>query len=74
MMETHSRSLAKALTWRGLAVCITTGVAWLMIGELRMAAAIGLADMVVKVGVYYGHERAWNRVRFGRTSQPEYEI
>jgi len=45
-----------------------------MIGELRSAAAIGLADTLVKVGVYYGHERAWNRVRFGRGLQPEYEI
>jgi uncharacterized membrane protein len=74
MMETRSRSVAKTLTWRGLAVCITTGVAWLMIGELRFAAAIGLADMLVKVGVYYGHERVWNRVCFGRAPQPEYEI
>jgi uncharacterized membrane protein len=72
--ETQSRSIVKALSWRVLAGLITAGVALSMTGQLKFAAEIGLIDTVVKLGVYFLHERAWNRVRFGRVVAPDYEV
>jgi uncharacterized membrane protein len=36
---------------------------------------VGLADTVVKFFIYFGHERLWNRISFGRQrKEPEYSI
>ena len=73
-MDAHHRSIAKAISYRIIAAAITTTVAWSVTGELGHAALIGAGDVVIKFGVYYLHERAWNRVGFGRAKRPEYEI
>lgn len=73
-METHYRSLIKALSWRILATVITFSVVMALTGKLEMAATIGLADTLIKLGIYYGHERFWAKINFGRLKRPEYEI
>jgi uncharacterized membrane protein len=30
--------------------------------------------MVLKIAAYFVHERIWDRIQFGRTKPPEYEI
>jgi uncharacterized membrane protein len=57
-----------------VATFITATVAWVVTGKLHFAATIGVADMVIKLGAYYAHERLWNRLAFGRIRSPEYEI
>jgi len=66
-MESHARSIAKALSYRLLGSTVTFAVSWAVTRELPMAALIGLGDTVAKVGAYYIHERAWARIPFGRT-------
>jgi uncharacterized membrane protein len=73
-VDSHARSIAKALSWRFLATIITFSVAWLITGALAGAVAIGLADTMVKLGIYYAHERAWDRVPFGRREPKDYQI
>ncbi len=73
-METRSRSIVKALTWRGTALLITAGVVWGVTGRIELAVEIGLLDTLIKLGVYYAHERCWLKVRFGRPTPPEYQI
>jgi len=74
-METTRRSIAKALSWRILATIITTAIALVMTGKWEFAATIGLADTFCKFFIYFGHERAWNRIAYGReVKQPEYMI
>jgi uncharacterized membrane protein len=73
-VETHVRTIIKALSWRFVATLITFTVAWIVTGELAFAAEIGLADTVIKLGAYYFHERTWMRVEFGTLKKPEYEI
>ena len=74
MLETHWRSIIKALSWRFWATLITFGVSWLMTGQIEMAAKIGLADTLIKLGTYYAHERCWQRLKFGRIQPQEYQI
>ncbi|MBI2853430.1 MAG: DUF2061 domain-containing protein [Chloroflexi bacterium] len=39
-----------------------------------MALSIGLADTLIKLASYYFHERAWEKIRFGRPKPPEYNL
>jgi uncharacterized membrane protein len=72
--ETPRRSIAKALSWRVLAGLITSCVAWAMTGQMKFAAEIGLIDTLVKLLVYFVHERVWNRIGYGRVVAPDYEV
>ncbi|MGE4286689.1 MAG: DUF2061 domain-containing protein [Phycisphaerae bacterium] len=73
-MESHIRTIAKTLSWRVLATVITFSIVLIVTGKVSVAAGIGLSDTLVKLFVYYLHERAWNRVNYGRKPQPEYHI
>ena len=67
-MKAHAkanRSLAKTLTWRILATFTTMLLVWIVFGEIDKAISIGLVEFVVKMIVYYGHERAWARISWG---------
>ena len=71
-MESFARSLVKSLSWRVVAVIITTTVAWVITGEKVFAVAIGVADTFIKLFAYFAHERIWNRIQFGKAKPPEY--
>ena len=73
-METHLRSIAKAITWRAGGTVVTFMVVWIVAGELTLAAQIGILDTVIKIGVFYVHERFWNHLSFGKQKPPEYQI
>lgn len=73
-MESHLRSIAKAVSWRIGGSIFTALIAWVLTQEAATATAIGLADMVVKIVAFYVHERLWERIPFGRPRPPEYEI
>lgn len=60
------RSLAKAVSWRITGSIDTMLLSWLFTGDMAIAAAIGLTEVITKMVLYYLHERAWNRIRLGR--------
>ena len=59
------RHLAKAITWRIVASLTTFVIGWIVTGDLNFGMAIGAADVVIKIVLYYFHERAWYHSRFG---------
>lgn len=73
-METHYRSIIKAVSWRAGGTIVTCLVAWSLTGNLDLATKIGIFDTAIKIGVFYFHERMWNRLDFGKQKPPEYEI
>ena len=73
MLETKKRSVAKALSWRFVATFITATVVYAMTGDFTIAAEIGLLDTVVKFGMYFGHERMWLRIPYGRMTHREHD-
>ena len=73
-METHVRSIAKAITWRFGGTIVTFVVAWILTRKFELAAQIGVLDTVIKLGAFYVHERMWNRLSFGKKQPPEYQI
>ena len=65
-VDTKRRSLAKALSWRVIAWCITASIAYLFTGKVAFALSIGFADSLLKIFAYYLHERSWMSIDYGR--------
>ncbi|QIA08516.1 DUF2061 domain-containing protein [Draconibacterium halophilum] len=59
------RHLAKAITWRIMASITTFIIGWIVTGSLDFGMAIGAADVLIKIVLYYLHERAWYHSNFG---------
>ncbi len=63
--ERPIRSLAKAISWRITGSLDTILLSWLFTQNVNIALSIGLAEVLTKTLLYYGHERVWSRVRLG---------
>jgi adenylylsulfate kinase len=73
-MESHARSIVKAVSYRLLGSSVTSVILFVLTGKGTLSLIGGAADMVLKIGAYFIHERIWDRIQFGRTKPPEYEI
>lgn len=65
MKETGARSITKALTYRFWQSLNTFIISLIVTGKIDMAAAIVSIEIVVKIVVYFFHERIWTKVRWG---------
>jgi adenylylsulfate kinase len=65
-MESHKRSIVKAISWRILAALITAFTVFIFTNEATLSVGVGIADSAIKLLIYYSHERLWNRSSFGR--------
>ncbi len=64
--ETHTRSIVKGISWRVIATTTTIIIVYFFFGRLDLAIAAGMIETVLKVGLYWAHERAWFKVRWGK--------
>ena len=64
--ETNKRSIVKGISWRVVATATTIVIIYFFFGRLDLAIAAGLIESVLKVGLYWAHERAWFKVRWGK--------
>ncbi len=60
--DSHLRTLATTFSWRVVATLTTMAVAFGVTGHVAMAVTIGSIEFVVKLIIYYMHERAWHLV------------
>lgn len=65
-MESHKRSIVKAVSWRIFGLVFTVAVGWLVTGSAKTGLTLGLIDFFVKIGTFYAHERAWQKIQWGR--------
>lgn len=65
MAETRRRSLAKSLSWRVTGALSTILLVLWLTGKIDLALAVGSAEAVIKVAIFYAHERIWQRFRWG---------
>jgi uncharacterized membrane protein len=72
--ESNTRSLAKAISYRIFGSLSTAGLVYFFTGDWRASAGAGALDSVVKIVLYFAHERVWNAIPFGRPRAPDYEI
>ncbi|MFB6343052.1 DUF2061 domain-containing protein [Saccharicrinis sp. FJH62] len=66
------RHLAKAITWRIIASLTTFIIGWIVTGNLDFGMAIGAADVIIKLVLYYLHERAWYHSSYGVINDGEH--
>jgi uncharacterized membrane protein len=65
LRESRLRSVLKAITYRITGTFTTMALAFAVTGEAATALAIGSVEPIVKLAVYYLHERAWQFVPVG---------
>ena len=70
MADKHYRSLVKAVSWRVTGSVDTLIISYLITGKLKWALTISGVELFTKIGLYYGHERVWEKLSFGRVKQP----
>lgn len=68
-MDTNIRTVAKALTWQILGLVMMTALAFWQTGSIGGAVSLALSASLTSIVCYALHERAWNRVRWGRKAQ-----
>ncbi|MFH1225293.1 MAG: DUF2061 domain-containing protein [Candidatus Diapherotrites archaeon] len=54
------------MTFRIIATIATVVLVLVFTGDLAIAGAIGALDFVSKLAIYYLHERAWAKIKWGR--------
>lgn len=64
--DTHLRSWTKSITWRIIGIVILGVLAWLVTGNWGQTTVITLTFHVIRFVLYYFHERAWERIGWGR--------
>ena len=64
--EKTSRSLLKSVSWRILGTIDTIIISYLIIGTLEFALRIGFVELLTKMGLYFLHERLWNKIKWGK--------
>jgi uncharacterized membrane protein len=75
MQEKRYRSIVKGITWRIVATIDTFFISWLITRQIKFAISISLVEVITKLLLYYLHERAWNKIHFGKKfDAPEYHI
>jgi uncharacterized membrane protein len=59
--DSNAKSIFKTISWRIVGTIDTIVIAFIVTGELGMAASIGSVEVFTKIILYYFHERFWNR-------------
>ena len=66
MKVTKARSFTKSLSYRIFGTLSSWAVVYVITGKGSLATLIAFWETVVKVVIYYYHERVWNKIRWGR--------
>ena len=66
------RHIAKTISYRILSTIIGFFVMWYATGSIRIGAAFGAAEMLIKPVVYFLHERVWYKfIKYGTEKKQE---
>lgn len=76
MSEKSYRSIVKSVSWRTIGTIDTILISFLITGKPGLALSIGGVEVFTKMGLYYLHERTWNKINFGRmkNTDSDYQI
>ena len=72
--EVKERSIIKTLSWRVLATLTTCLLVYLFTGKLLIAASVGGIEVVVKLVLYFVHERVWDKIKFGKKANEPFVV
>ena len=66
MTVTKIRSFAKALSYRIWGTLSSFIVVYIFTKNATLSGTIAFWETIVKIFIYYAHERGWNKVKWGR--------
>ena len=66
MTENWKRSAVKTVSWRITATIATVVIVYALTGRAALSLGIGSLEVVLKMALYYVHERAWSQAWWGR--------
>ena len=66
MKVTKTRSFVKALSYRIWGTLSSIVVAYVITKNASLSITIAFWETLVKVFIYYAHERGWNYIQWGR--------
>ena len=69
-MESHARSWAKSVAWRIIGIIILGGISYAITRNWEQTTIITVIFHTVRLILYYFHERAWERVSWGKLKHP----
>lgn len=64
--DTKIRSILKTFSWRIFATLTTVLIVYVFIGDTKVAFTVGGIEAVLKMLVYFVHERIWDKLKFGK--------
>lgn len=64
--DKHIRSIVKGASWRFFGTLDTIFLAWLWTGNPLSALKIGFTEVLTKIILFWLHERAWFKVKWGQ--------
>ena len=70
--EAHSRSFAKAVSWRITGSIDTFVLSLIITRSFTLAGSIASVEVITKIILYYLHERAWGVIPWGRRSASDF--
>ena len=73
-MEHRNRSLLKTASWCVFRFSLTIIIIYAYTKDIKKSIGVGAGIDIVKTVLYYFHERAWNKVKFGRSTPEDYQI
>lgn len=65
-MESPSRTIAKAVSWQLLGLLSMTLIGCAFTGSVAAAGSLAIITTIIGAVCYVFHERAWNRIAWGR--------
>lgn len=64
--EKRTRSIAKAITYRLISICVDSVIAYTITRSAEKTAYFVLFSNTLSLIIYFIHERIWNRVHWGK--------
>ena len=65
IFASKSRSLIKTISWRIVGTLDTMFLGWIITGSPLVGLKIGALELITKFVLYYFHERAWVKCKYG---------
>jgi adenylylsulfate kinase len=64
--ETNLRSITKGISWRVVATTTTIVIVYIFFQRLDLAIVAGLIETILKVALFWAHEKFWQKIRWGK--------
>ncbi len=72
--DSRKRTISKTVTWRITATLTTMTLVLAFTGEIATAIEVGILEWIAKMIFYYVHERAWDRLKWGKKEIPAFVV